>query len=120
MALGLVSLGNKRETILKELTIGMLTGTVFGFLCGLLVYFLDFAGVSRVDVSPAAVGLIVGMGLTGACFAGSALGVFSPLFFLRMGVDPAVASGPIVTAFNDFLSMSIYFLIAIGLSALLF
>jgi magnesium transporter len=93
---------------------------VFGILCGVVVYALDFAGVSRVDVSAAAVGLIVGTGLTGACLAGTVLGAFSPLFFARIGVDPAVASGPIVTAFNDFLSMSIYFLIAIGLSAFLF
>jgi magnesium transporter len=120
MALGLISLGNKGEAILKELFIGLTNGTVFGVLCGLVVYALDFAGVSRADVSPAAVGLIVGIGLTGACLAGTALGVFSPLFFARIGVDPAVASGPIVTAFNDFLSMSIYFLIAIGLSTLLF
>jgi magnesium transporter len=120
MALGLVSLGNRGETILKELSIGLTTGTVFGVLCGFLVYALDFAGVSRVDVSAAAVGTIVGVGLTGACLAGTGLGVFSPLFFARIGVDPAVASGPIVTAFNDFLSMSIYFLIAIGLSAILF
>jgi magnesium transporter len=55
----------------------------------------------------------------GACIAGTILGVFSPLFFTRCGIDPAVASGPIVTAFNDFLSMSIYFLIAIGLGCIL-
>ncbi len=120
MALGLISLGNRGEVALKELMVGFTTGTVFGVICGLLVYAMDFAGISRVDVSPAAVGLIVGTGLTGACLAGTALGVFSPLFFVRIGVDPAVASGPIVTAFNDFLSMSIYFLIAIGLSACLF
>lgn len=120
MALGLVSLGNRGETVLKELLVGFSTGTVFGVLCGLLVFVLDFAGVSRVDVSATAVGVIVGTGLTGACLAGTALGVFSPLFFARIGVDPAVAAGPIVTAFNDFLSMSIYFLIAIGLSQILF
>jgi magnesium transporter len=43
----------------------------------------------------------------------------SPFFFSKVGVDPAVASGPIVTAFNDFLSMTIYFLIAMGLSAVI-
>ena len=64
-------------------------------------------------------GLIVATGLFGACFTGTLLGVFSPFFFSRVGVDPAVASGPIVTAFNDFLSMTIYFLIAIGISSLL-
>jgi magnesium transporter len=120
MALGFVSLGNRGEIVLKELLMGMTTGTVFGILCGFVVYFLDFAGVSRVDLSAAAVGTIVGIGLTGACFAGTVLGVLSPLFFARIGVDPAVASGPIVTAFNDFLSMSIYFLIAIGLSTFVF
>jgi magnesium transporter len=63
---------------------------------------------------------MVGVGLMGACIGSTALGVFSPLFFARIGIDPAVASGPIVTALNDFLSMSIYFLIAIGLSSLFF
>ncbi len=120
MALGFVSLGNRGEAVLKELCMGMMTGTVFGVLCGFAVYLLDFAGISRVDVSPAAVGIIVGSGLTGACLGGAVLGVLSPLFFARIGVDPAVASGPIVTAFNDFLSMSIYFLIAIGLSTFVF
>lgn len=120
IALGLISWGNKGEMMMKELLIGLTTGTIFGILCGLAVYALDFVGVSERAVSPVAVGLIVGCGLTGACLAGTLLGVFSPLFFARIGVDPAVAAGPIITAFNDFLSMTIYFLIAIGLSALLF
>ncbi len=120
MALGLISLGNKGEMMLKELMVGLITGSLFGVLCGVAVYALDFEGVSGAAISPAAVGLVVGTGLTGACLAGTLLGVFSPLFFARIGVDPAVASGPIITAFNDFLSMAIYFLIAIGLSAILF
>jgi magnesium transporter len=119
MALGLISKGNKGEAILKELLIGMSTGLVFGVICGILVFALDFVGVSALSISPAAVGIIVGVGLMGACIAGTILGVFSPLFFTRCGIDPAVASGPIVTAFNDFLSMSIYFLIAIGLGCIL-
>ena len=118
MALGLISKGNRGEAILKELLIGMSTGLIFGVICGILVYLLDFVGISKGGVSPAAVGLIVGVGLTGACLAGTVLGVLSPLFFTRCGLDPAVASGPIVIAFNDFLSMSIYFLIAIGLGQL--
>ena len=119
MALGLISQGNKGEAILKELIIGVSTGLVFGVLCGILVFLVDFAGVAALFLSPAVVGMIVGVGLMGSCVAGTILGVFSPLFFTRMGVDPAVASGPIVTAFNDFLSMSIYFLIAIGLGSIL-
>lgn len=120
MAIGVLSIGSKREAVFKELIIGSMTGLVFGLICGFLVYALDLAGIASIGVSPAAVGFLVGVGLLGACCAGSLLGVCSPLFFARMGVDPAIASGPIITAFNDFLSMSIYFLITIGLSAFLF
>jgi magnesium transporter len=120
MATGLLSLGSKGEAVLKEILLGLLNGLLFGLLCGFLVYGFDLLGVSDLSVSPGAVGLIIGIGLFGACVTGTILGVFSPLFFARIGVDPAVASGPIITAFNDFLSMLIYFLIAIGLSAFLF
>ncbi len=120
MALGLISKGNRLETARKELFVGLTAGAIFGLIAGFLVYALDFIGLTTLDISAVFVGLIVGVGLAGACLAGTVLGVLSPLFFMRIGVDPAVASGPIVTAFNDFLSMSIYFLIAMGLSALLF
>ncbi len=119
MAIGMLSMGSKGEAVLKELLIGVFTGWVFGVLCGVAVYGLHVLGVAELTASPFVVGLIVGTGLMGACLAGTLLGVFSPLFFARVGVDPAIASGPIITAFNDILSMSIYFLIAIGLSTLL-
>lgn len=119
MATGMLSKKNRGEAIVKELLIGIGAGVVFGILCGLLVYLLDFVGMSGGGIGAGAVGLIVGIGLMGACLAGTFLGVFSPLFFVRIGIDPAVASGPIVTAFNDFLSMSIYFLIAMFLRSCL-
>lgn len=119
MALGGISSHGKREAIVKELAGGLFTGAIFGVLCGLVVYLLDwFGGGVFSGTSPVVVGAIVGFGLLGACFAGTLLGVFSPLFFSKIGIDPAVSAGPIVTAFNDFLSMTIYFLIAWGISSL--
>ena len=119
MATGGLSAGTKGEAIRKEMTIGVSTGMIFGILAGVLVWSLDLIGLSAIEVNPTIVGVIVCAGLWGACLASTSLGVFSPLFFARIGVDPAIAAGPIVTAFNDFLSMSIYFLIAMGLNALL-
>jgi magnesium transporter len=119
MATGGLSAGTKGEAIVKEMTVGVTTGVIFGVLSGILVWSLDLIGLSSFELNPLVVGVIVTAGLWGACLASTSLGVFSPLFFARIGVDPAIASGPIVTAFNDFLSMSIYFLIAIGLNALL-
>jgi len=120
IAFGLVSRKTIKEAILKELSTGLTTGCIFGVSCGFLVYLIDLMTKAALGANPVILGVIVGIGLIGACFVGTFLGVFSPVFFARVGIDPAISSGPIVTAFNDICSMSIYFLIAFGLSFLLF
>jgi len=121
MALGGLSPGSRRETITKELMSGVFTGLIFGLSCGLIVYLLGLiAGTSLAFAPPSAVAAIISIGLIGGCCAGTFLGVLSPLFFARIGVDPAISAGPIVTSLNDFLSMTIYFLIAWGVSSLFF
>ena len=120
MAIGMVTAGSRKETIFKEIASGLFTGGIFGLSCGLVVYLLAWLGGGGAlgGAGPALIGAIVGIGLLGGCFVGTILGVVSPLFFARIGIDPAVSAGPIVTAFNDFLSMTIYFLIAWGMSNL--
>ena len=112
MATGEISPGTRRETALRELAIGHLIGVVFGVLCGIVVYLLNYFGIQQVGVDPILVGTVVGAGVLGACFTATILGTFSPLFFAKMRIDPAVASGPIVTAFNDVLSTFMYFFVA--------
>lgn len=120
MALGLLTPGARRDAISKELTIGFVTGITFGVLCGGVIYALSSLGVQDFGVNPLAAGIIVSAGLFGACLVATFLGVFSPLLFSRIGVDPAVSSGPIVTACNDVLAMVIYFVIAQSLSVTFF
>lgn len=112
MSMGSLSLGNRREAIYKELGIGMITGCTFGVLCGLSVYLLNYYQIHHTGGDPLAVGTTVSVGLLGACMLATGLGTFSPFFFARFGIDPAVASGPIVTAFNDVLSTLMFFLLA--------
>lgn len=112
MYTGELSAGSRTEAIIKELMIGLLIGTVFGLLCGTVVYILNVFGIHHVGVDPLATGVIVSFGLFGACMTATVLGTFSPFFFARFGIDPAVASGPIVTAFNDVLSTLMFFLVA--------
>lgn len=120
MATGQIVPGNKKQVIVKELCGGFITGSIFGVFCGALVYIIDLLSGGGLGADPRAVSVIIGTGLIGACSAGTLLGVVSPVFFSRIGVDPAIASGPIVTALNDFLSMTIYFLIAWGLGGFFF
>jgi len=113
------SLGRTSAAILKEIIIGISIGFFFGILSSLFIGKWDLFDVSNREVSSHIVGLIVGTGLSGACLMSTLLGTFFPFFFSKIGVDPAIASGPIVTAINDFVSIFIYFLIAIILKALL-
>lgn len=112
MSTGSLSTGSRGLAIRKELVIGLLIGLFFGIFCGSAVYLLNQYGVHQVGTNPLALGATVSLGLFGACLMATALGSFSPFFFARFGIDPAVASGPIVTACNDVLSTFMFFLVA--------
>jgi magnesium transporter len=120
MAIGIWSgSASRRETIKKELESGFLTGIIFGIGAGLLIYLFNYTGSAAADnVCPWIAGTIVAIGLFGSCIVAALLGVISPLFFARIGVDPAIAAGPVVTACNDFLSLAIYFFIAWGVGSM--
>lgn len=112
MSTGELTHGTRNDAIGKELMIGLLIGTFFGVTCGLVIYLLNQFEVHHVSADPIAVGVTVSFGLLVACMTATVLGTFSPFFFARFGIDPAVASGPIVTAFNDVLSTIMFILVA--------
>ena len=49
--------------------------------------------------------------LAGICTA-SMLGICMPFVFRRLRIDPAIAAGPVVTALNDVLCVTIYLVLA--------
>lgn len=112
MSTGELSYGSRRKAMFSELSIGVLIGIVFGMICGIFVYVLNRFEIHYLGSDPLILGVIVSCGLLGACLMATLLGTLSPFFFARFRIDPAVASGPIVTAFNDVLSTLMYILIA--------
>ena len=112
MATGECSPANVSSIILRELRIGTLIGVCFGLTCGLVIYVLHHCGIQSALGDPVLVGTIVAAGVFSACLIAALLGTLSPLFFARLKVDPAIASGPIVTACNDVSATYIYFLVA--------
>jgi magnesium transporter len=56
-------------------------------------------------------GLAVGLSITAAILVSAMLGAVTPIFFKAVKVDPALASGPVVTSTNDVVSLLIYTLI---------
>ncbi|MDR2140970.1 MAG: magnesium transporter [Deltaproteobacteria bacterium] len=53
-------------------------------------------------------GLAVGLSIGAAVLVSAFLGAVTPLFFRAVSVDPALASGPVVTSANDVASLLIY------------
>lgn len=112
MSTGDLSPGTRRAAVFNELGIGLLIGTSFGLLCGSIVYLLADQGFHHLGRTPLFLGFTVSCGVLFACMTATTLGALSPFIFARLRIDPAVASGPIVTAFNDVLSTFMFFFVA--------
>ena len=51
----------------------------------------------------------IGISLVLAMLISSAVGTLIPLFFKKIKVDPAVASGPLITTINDLVAVVTYY-----------
>jgi magnesium transporter len=49
-----------------------------------------------------------GTAMFSAIMVATTLGLFLPFLFRRVGIDPAISSGPLVTTANDSISVAIY------------
>ncbi|HJS65704.1 MAG TPA: magnesium transporter [Nitrospiraceae bacterium] len=103
LAYGRVSLGAQ---LLREGTVGLLIGGIVGLSAGACL--LAWGGARSVALT-----LAVTLTLTAmiATFVASLL----PIGLSRMGVDPALASGPVATVVQDILSVAVY----LGIAALI-
>jgi len=96
---------NARRVLWREVVVGVLNGGAFGIIMSLVVAF--WFGVPMLA---AVIAMAMMLTLAAAAFAGIVL----PLALDRMGVDPALASGPFVTTVTDVVG----FFAFLGLAAL--
>lgn len=69
------------------------------------------------DLPMGNVALAVGASMSIAILVSGVLAMLLPFAFRRLGIDPAIATGPLITTANDILSAGVYLLIAIFLLA---
>lgn len=95
--------------VLKETRIALLNGVALGVVSFLIVsvYLILFASYpSSLILSVAGcVGIAMCLSMMISGFTGAAI----PLFLHRLGVDPAVASGPLITTINDLAAVVSYY-----------
>lgn len=113
LATGRIALQSLGKIIFREMRIGMTIGGITGLLLGVVVHFWK-SSVSVIDI-----GLAVGAALFCAMTVAATIGSFIPFLLQKMNIDPAIATGPFVTTFNDITGLIIYFVTASSLLNLL-
>jgi len=110
------------KTIFKEIRVGILNGLLLAVLSfGFVFLYLKLTNKGiRVDSTFEVLDAMKGAGIVGvalliAMTVSALIGTIVPIFFLKIKVDPAVASGPFITTINDVTALLIYY----GLAALL-
>jgi magnesium transporter len=99
----------KAGLVLKEMKIGFSNGLLLG-TCALLVLGL-YIYLVKINSAPTAfaISAVIGFSLLVAMIISSAVGTLIPLFFNKINVDPAVASGPLITTINDLVAVVTYY-----------
>ena len=104
----LSSAGGWGTTLFRELRVGLLIGCILGTL-------LFFYGWVRTDHL---IGATVGITVLGALILSAFIGALIPMALDRLGIDPALATGPFVTITIDMVAIVVYLSIATALLGL--
>jgi len=106
LAIGEVKLGDIWRVVKKEFLIGITVGTALGILALLRALILQKSSLLVITV---------GLSMIATVTVATCLGAILPIICEKLGFDPAVVSGPLITTVVDISSLLIYFGIAIQL-----
>lgn len=112
IALGEIQFGKLFSLFTREIGVGAVMGLICGIITATMVWgYLKFTSESVIEI-----GLLIRLSgvvavsmLTAMSFAAFS-GTLMPIILEKLRVDPAVASGPFVTTFNDLSASCIYLL----------
>ena len=95
---------NWSKKFFKELVIA----SINGLICGILIFFFCYFFYESTDFY---FPLRMSISLVSVMIYAALFGTFIPLFFNRININPALATGPFITTMNDVVGLFIYFLI---------
>ena len=92
LALGLARPADLFHVWKKEISVGVINGIVLGIMIGIVAWLWK---------GNPYLGLVIGLALAANTMIAVSIGGTVPLLLKRFGVDPAVASGPLLTTVTD-------------------
>lgn len=104
-----LSARDKMTLVVKEMKVGFTNGALLGVLALVFLGFYITAFKGYDLQSAFLISGCVAVSLWLAMIISSLVGTLVPLFFDRIKVDPAVASGPLITTVNDLVAVVTYY-----------
>lgn len=92
MALGEITGDEAKQTIIKEVSIALLNGLIYGIVMGIIAYV--WFGLPML-------GIVIAMAMVANLFAAGFFGATIPLTLKKLGVDPAIGSTVLLTTVTD-------------------
>ncbi len=114
--------GHWWRILMRELALGSTMGVILGVLgvaAAMVLLSLGQAGAAMSEASRWSNAVAVGVSIASAVIVANLAGAMIPLLFKRLGMDPAVTSGPFLASIMDVTGVMIYFSIASGMLVLL-
>lgn len=100
---------DKIKLTVKEMKVGFLNGVLLGTMAfvfvGLYIFFIKANDIGYSFI----VSGCVGFSLLASMVISSLIGTLVPMFFNKIKIDPAVASGPLITTVNDLVAVVTYY-----------
>ena len=104
-----LSARGQAQLVFKELRVGLLNGGVLGslsFVCiGLYIWLLQGETALFAFSASGCIGIALLLSMAVASLTGTTV----PILFKKLRVDPAVASGPLITTINDLVAVVTYY-----------
>jgi magnesium transporter len=95
------------DSLTKRLAKVLLVALVNGLALGALVFAFNVLFGENLTLA-----VVVAIALFSVVLLASLMGTITPLILDRLGVNPALASGPFITTANDLLGLAVYFSVA--------
>jgi magnesium transporter len=105
-----------RTVFSREVRIALVVAFCCGLLGAIACTILMGRKISEGTVEPARLVFAFGTAMFSAIMVATTLGLLLPFVFRKIGIDPAISSGPLVTTANDSISVAIYMTLAVSLA----
>ena len=96
------------QVFTREVRIALLVAAACALIGGSVSAILLHFRHLEITIESVRIVFALGIAMFSAIMVATTLGLFLPFLFRRIGIDPAISSGPLVTTANDSISVAIY------------